>query len=192
MTTSTGYRKPVVTPVPLSSRQKSAIRYASRDVGGADRLIKAIEDCGGYERLMRDTRSQEDLQDMLDSFFAERIVAIRNQLRGMGWYDPEPGLPARALHRKITDGRVCMMDATPGVVGAGRNVVGMTIVIRAADKGALRWAQKVELPDSLELLPEEFAALVECWAAQGPWAAVQAHQPKPQPQVEPEASAPAP
>jgi hypothetical protein len=127
---------------------------------------------------------------MLDSVFVARIVASRNQLRGMGWYDPEPGLPARALHRKITDGRVCMMDATPDVVGAGRNVVGMTIVIRAADKGALRWAQKVELPDSLELLPEEFAALIECWAAQGPWAAP---QPQTKSVVEPdEAVAPAP
>lgn len=57
------------------------------------------------------------------------------ELRGMGWYDPEPGLPARVLHRKIGDGRDCLMDAMPDVVGAGRNVVGMTLVIRLADKG---------------------------------------------------------
>ncbi len=70
-----------------------------------------------YATVMADPTLQEAWQDRLDAFFQERIVAVRNALRELGWEGRDPA-----------DARLYKGDAeaqpTFHHVGPGKNVVG--------------------------------------------------------------------
>lgn len=72
----------------------------------------------GYAEVLRDEGKAIKWQDRLDSFFQERLVAVRNALRGLGWTGEQ-----RAALTK--NGIIARFDFWQ--VGAGKNVVGMTI-----------------------------------------------------------------
>jgi|GEM_PF-6809488 len=72
----------------------------------------------GYAEVLRDEGKAIKWQDRLDSFFQERLVAVRNALRGLGWTGEQ-----RAALTK--NGIIARFDFWQ--VGAGKNVVGMTV-----------------------------------------------------------------
>jgi hypothetical protein len=79
---------------------------------------------------------QLQYQDTLDSFFAGRLVDVRNCLRGMGWQGESTDLSkgdVRITHR-------CTH------VGAGRNVVGVQYDIQGGPFGAIEVIDNLEQP----------------------------------------------
>jgi len=92
-----------------------------------------------YAKVVADPGVQDAWQDRLDAFFQERIVAVRNALRALGWEGRDPA-----------DARLYKgdMEAQPTFTyaGAGKNVVG--------------WAMN-EIPDDLTKTPEQYAAEVD-------------------------------
>jgi len=95
-----------------------------------------------YAKVMADSGLQMSWQDRLDAFFQERIVAVRNALRALGWKSRNPA-----------DARLYKgdMEAQPTFthVGAGKNVAG--------------WAMN-GIADDLRKTPEGFAAEVHAEA----------------------------
>ena len=72
----------------------------------------------GYAEVLRDEGKAIKWQDRLDSFFGERVVALRKALRSLGWDGEQWGALTKA-------GIIARFDFWQ--VGAGKNVVGMTI-----------------------------------------------------------------
>lgn len=95
----------------------------------------------GYAKVMADEVLQLKFQDVLDAFFQERIVAVRNALKGMGWEGRSPA-DAR-LYKPDIDAEV---QPTFVHTGAGRNVVG--------------WSMN-DIQDDLSKTPEDYAAMID-------------------------------
>jgi len=72
----------------------------------------------GYAEVLRDEAKAIKWQDRLDSFFGERVVALRKALRALGWEGEQWGALTKA-------GIIARFDFWQ--VGAGKNVVGMTV-----------------------------------------------------------------
>jgi len=72
----------------------------------------------GYAEVLRDEGKAIKWQDRLDSFFSERVVALRNALRALGWDGEQWGDLSKS-------GVAARFDFWQ--VGAGKNVVGMTV-----------------------------------------------------------------
>jgi hypothetical protein len=72
----------------------------------------------GYAEVLRDEALAVKWQDRLDSFFQGRLIDVRNALRGLGW----TGEGRNALEK---NGIIARFDFWQ--VGAGKNVVGMTV-----------------------------------------------------------------
>lgn len=106
----------------------------------------------GYALVMADEALQLQFQDTLDAFFAERIVAVRNALRAIGWRDGEP---QGILTRSATDITASAMIDTKNV-GHGRNVVGITGKVYTLQGGEIRY-----FPDDLTKTPEQIAAQMD-------------------------------
>lgn len=103
-----------------------------------------------YAKIISDDALKIQYQDNLDAFFQERIVAVRNALRGQGWKD---GPKITVLHKD--GGYGFTMSFTN--VGAGANVVGIVYkIIDTDDKNSELWS----LPDDLMKSPEKLAALI--------------------------------
>lgn len=77
--------------------------------------LAAIRFDGGYLVVRDDERLALKWQDVLDSAWQQRIVDVRNALRGHGWRDDGNGDLAKNGHKLVF---------VPKQVGAGRNVVG--------------------------------------------------------------------
>lgn len=80
----------------------------------------------GYARVMADEALQLQHQDVLDAYFLQRIVDVRNALRGLGWAYKGDG---DRLLRK--DG--AWLAVAYKQVGAGKNVVGTTYNVVTPD-----------------------------------------------------------
>lgn len=72
----------------------------------------------GYAAVLKDEALAIKWQDRLDSFFQKRVIDVRNALRELGW----TGGQREALSK---NGIIARFDFWQ--VGAGKNVVGMTI-----------------------------------------------------------------
>ena len=73
-----------------------------------------------YAQVMADEALQLKWQDRLDAFFQERIVAVRNALRALGWGGEQ--------NADLTKGEALAMFRYK-TVGAGNNVVGMIATV---------------------------------------------------------------
>lgn len=92
-------------------------------------------------------------QDELDSFFGGRVVEIRNGLRDLGW----DGERFKTLTK---DGAI--FDHDVDAVGAGRNIVGLTLMVK------LGGASLGSYTDDLTMTPLEIAAKVDGFLANKP------------------------
>lgn len=88
----------------------------------------------GYAAVMADEALQLKFQDTLDAFFAERIVAVRNALRDLGWQDDD----APAILKKSIDGVHASATIDTRHVGAGRNVVGIVGKVYTLQSGKIQ------------------------------------------------------
>jgi hypothetical protein len=128
-----------------------------RESGASGDEIGFIARAGGYSAILADTDKQLTLQDILDRVFQERVVAVRNALRELGW---DGRLPSDArLYKGESEAQFTFRN-----VGAGANVVGYSV------NG---------LVDDLTKSPEEFAAEVDAAAK-----AETQNEPEPQPNDE--------
>lgn len=114
----------------------------------------------GYAQIKGDVGLKTQHQDQLDSMFVERIVEVRNALRGLGWV-------GEGHARDLTKGKFNTGHEIEAV-GAGRNVVGVTFYIANGD------VKPQFFPDDLSATPAELAAQIDA-------AAVSAVAPEPAP-----------
>jgi hypothetical protein len=94
----------------------------------------------GYAKVLKSEALAIEWQDRLDSFFGGRIVDVRNALRALGWDGQQRGVLSK-------NGIIARFDFWQ--VGAGKNVVGMTI-------NGIR--------DDLTKTPDELAAEIDAMA----------------------------
>lgn len=71
----------------------------------------------GYGKVMADESLQLKYQDQLDSFLQQRIVDVRNALRGFGWSADDNGILSKEGHTLLQKYKQ---------IGAGANVVGVS------------------------------------------------------------------
>lgn len=99
----------------------------------------------GYAELQRQgDEALAEHQDQLDAFFQERVVAVRNALRDLGW----KGMAGESLKKDAYVLKPAFKQA-----GAGRNIVGMHYEI-AGVPGFF-------MSDDLTLSPEELAKRID-------------------------------
>lgn len=89
----------------------------------------------GYAKVLASEALQLEHQDTLDAFFAERIVAVRNALRDLGWKDDD----APAILKKTIDGVIASATIDTRQVGAGRNVVGIVGKVYTLQSGEIQF-----------------------------------------------------
>lgn len=97
-----------------------------------------------YAAVMADEAMQLKYQDNLDSFFQERIVDVRNALRGLGWEGDQGGILRKEGHTLLQKYKQ---------VGAGANVVGMHYEISDVPG--------FFMSETLERTPEEMAKAID-------------------------------
>lgn len=111
----------VIAPEPEAATPgDGATDAAFAEAGVAPDVIAAMTDAGGYPAIMADEKLQLEWQDVLDSAFAERIIAVRNALRELGWTGKGESL------QKTSAGFFYNIVHKTKNVGAGANVVGVT------------------------------------------------------------------
>lgn len=133
-----------VAKVTKDGRANAKPAWMSKDAGPID--APGVETSDKYLRLLSAGESAlEYWQDRLDSIFGERIVAIRNALRKLGW----DGAAGESLTREGATA-----DASLYQVGAGKNVVGVIWTVT----GNIKTGYGDGTRDDLSLTPEEFAA----------------------------------
>lgn len=88
----------------------------------------------GYALVMADEALQLKHLDTLDAFFGERIVAVRNTLRDLGWQDDD----APAILKKNFDGVIASATIDMRHVGAGKNVVGIVGKVYTLQSGEIQ------------------------------------------------------
>lgn len=80
--------------------------------------IEAATTPEGYARISKSQALKEDFQDVLDSFFQQRIIDVRNALRELGWEGEQFGDLTKAGFTAIFDFEQ---------VGGGANIVGYSV-----------------------------------------------------------------
>ena len=100
-----------------------------------------------YAKIMADPELQLKYQDDLDALFQERIVAVRNALRDLGWGGEQLAWP-------MLKG-IYSLDASIRHVGRGKNVVGVSYVVKDGNDFHF------ETGDSLTKTPEQIAAEID-------------------------------
>lgn len=103
----------------------------------------------GYAQVMASDELQTKYQDTLDSFFQERIVAVRNGLYALDWLGVKDGSGDMAKNGYRAKFQFKQ-------VGAGKNVVGYYVRIEDGNGGF-----KAEIGDDLTRTPEEMAAQID-------------------------------
>ena len=104
-----------------------------------------------YALVMGNKSLQLQYQDVLDSFFAERLVAVRNALREFGW---EGRRMAELTKSGFTLSHVCTY------VGAGRNVVGIEFQVIGGT------VARIAISDTLQNTVADLAAFIDLHAAE--------------------------
>ncbi|CAN7523813.1 hypothetical protein LJR168_003755 [Pseudoxanthomonas sp. LjRoot168] len=119
-------------------------------------LPESIMEAGGYAAVLASESSKLALQDALDATLQGRLVDVRNAFRRLHWEGP---LNQKVL-RKTVDGRTLIFTHEHEQVGAGRNVVSSTFIIKDVTDAANVRVLATEL-DGLMLSAEDFAAGVD-------------------------------
>lgn len=131
------------------ARLNGAIEVAK--VAREDRAAKPawkardFDPVANYLSILTSDEALTHWQDRLDAAFGERIVAVRNALRALGWDGPDGGWP-------LTFGGASV-DIQPKQVGAGRNVVGVQWIVT----GNVKRSSDDPLTDTLEGSAEDVA-----------------------------------
>lgn len=120
-----------------------------------------VEEAGGYEAILASKDKKVDLQDALDSMLQSRLIDVRNQLRARGF----DGADRKPVLHKFVDGHTLSFSHIHEQVGAGRNLVSSTFIIRDITDPANPRVLASQL-DKLESLPEDFAAELDAAALQ--------------------------
>lgn len=103
-----------------------------------------------YAMVLEAISLLKDCADELDSFFGQRVIDVRNNLRGMGW-DGERMGPLKKGALELTH--------TFTHTGAGRNVVGVEYVILGGQAGP------ISVTDTLHQDAMELATFINLFAA---------------------------
>ncbi|SEN75430.1 hypothetical protein, partial [Nitrosomonas marina] len=113
----------------------------------------------GYAKIMADESLQLQYQDVLDSFFQERIVAVRNALRDLGWNGEKN---ATVLSKAVGE-TFYQFAFDYKQVGAGSNVVGITAVVKSVTGyGDISTVNpESRITDDLTKTPEQIAADID-------------------------------
>jgi hypothetical protein len=135
-----GYTVEEGASTPSDAKEDDALLNELREKPEAPEFDPLTPD--GYAKVQGDEALQLDWQDRLDAFFQERIVAVRNALRALGWKGRDPS-DAR-LYKEEAEAQPTFKH-----VGAGNNIVG--------------WAMN-DISDDLTKTPEEYAAYVDAKA----------------------------
>ena len=108
----------------------------------------------GYAQVLASETLRLENQDILDSTFGERLVDVRNCLRGMGWADGVTADTTWGFAPTLKKpGFVVTHRCT--YVGAGRNVVGVEYLIAQAG------AETITVTDNLAQTADELANFVD-------------------------------
>ncbi|SEN73880.1 hypothetical protein, partial [Nitrosomonas marina] len=135
--------------------------HVGADVENFFKIIRKLEvldpvSSEGYAKIMADESLQLQYQDVLDSFFQERIVAVRNALRYVDW-DGENGATSLS---KTLGGVVYQASFSYKQVGAGANIVGFTVSVNSNSReGGI--AQIATIVDDLSRTPEQIAGEID-------------------------------
>lgn len=83
--------------------------------------VEAIQKAGGYQAILADPKLRDEFQDILDSAMNQRILDVRNALKGLGW----DGEPYKELSKNGTIAKLgtIMSSGNANVVGYGLNGV---------------------------------------------------------------------
>lgn len=127
----------------IDSQMRDSIKRARVEVYGPT-------SAEGYAIVSADEDLQIRHQDELDSFFQQRLVAVRNAMRDLGWFGPEKVM-TKGGYRFTFD---------VASVGAGANVVGLKYQILDAKE-----VEVTGLVDDLTKTPEQIAAELDAVAA---------------------------
>ncbi|PTQ86846.1 hypothetical protein C8R28_100841 [Nitrosomonas ureae] len=113
----------------------------------------------GYARISASTELQDKYQDVLDAFFQERIVAVRNALRDLGWN----GEKNDSVLGKSSGDTFYQTSFDYKQVGAGKNVVGLTAVVKSVTGLAENASVNPEtrITDDLTKTPEQIAKEID-------------------------------
>ncbi len=131
----------------------------------------------GYAKISASPELQDKYQDVLDAFFQERIVAVRNALRDLGW----SGDKNDPVLSKSSGDTFYQTSFDYKQVGAGKNVVGITAVVKSVTGLAENASVNPEtrITDDLTQTPEQIAKEID---ASVPIKS----EPQPEPALEPE------
>lgn len=113
----------------------------SADAGKAKKKIINPATPEGYAAALADPAILDEYQDELDAYFQERLIAVRNALRDLGWVR-QGNATGDPLEK---DGKAARFSFRYAGGGA-KNVVGMTVN---------------DVEDRLTLTPEKFALLAD-------------------------------
>jgi len=116
----------------------------------------------GYALIIADPELQLKYQDVLDAFFQDRIVAVRNALRGLDWLSKDKNPKLAYAFQKTVGETTFIVDNDYVQVGAGANVVGVTARIQSITISGeeSKVGDEMLIPDDLTGTPEEFAAKI--------------------------------
>lgn len=124
-------------------------------VEAEDRLLNPVAMAGelnpvspeGYAKIMTDPALQEQYQGVLDAFFQERIIAVRNALHELGWVGGKLGHELFGLDNQLNlakNGSLVHFEFINA--GAGKNIIGV---------------KYNEISDDLIKTPEQLAAVID-------------------------------
>lgn len=111
---------------PLLPVQEANLRAA----GLGDVEIAGINARGGYRQACEDLAFMSSIQDMLDAYFAQRHVDVRNALRGFGW----EGERGKTLTMSRDSGEAMRLVVDRVTPTPSRNIVAMSYVVAPASR----------------------------------------------------------
>ena len=106
-------------------------------------LIKAAGGMVGLRAAKADDPVKLGYQDMLDSALQRRLIAVRNELRDLGW----TGERFKALHFQV-DGANVVLEHQFEHAGAGHNVVSISSSLRKVEQSP---SERQDLPDTMDV-----------------------------------------
>lgn len=92
-----------------------------QECGASEQELLEIASAGGVSGFAQDPIARERAQDVLDHCYQERIPAVRNALRKLGWTGEAWGV----LRRATSEGAELTIKHVLQHTGAGRNVTGV-------------------------------------------------------------------
>ncbi|MGZ1522146.1 hypothetical protein [Xanthomonas citri] len=136
--------------MPLTLEEERSWRACGVDDVG----LAEIAEAGGMARIRKASEATKlGMQDLLDAALQIRLIDVRNALRDLGW----GGEPYKDLHKRIDEVPV-VLDHKVEHVGAGRNVVAITMRVRMS---AQRPEEATLFDDDMQVPPAQLAQQIQ-------------------------------